>query len=108
MGVHPANPVFFHGGHGLKFTEVGLMVIVLDGEIVVLPQFGDAPHHNRRRVRELRALAALDDCVLDPRGLAAQLPLRTGIQGTVLMPVVCEELVHTEVDVATSVSTAMQ
>ena len=47
------------------------------------------------------AQAALDDRVLDPRGLPPQLPLHVRIHGAIVLLMVAHELAHAEADVAT-------
>lgn len=113
MRVHPSLPCFLKGGCGLKSTGecLQLLEVIFPRELIIFPQFSDARDHDRRRCPSSStgcAQAALDDSVLDPRGLASQLLLHTEVQRGILFDVVVEEPFDTEVDVTTLISTAMQ
>ena len=68
--------------------------------LVVLSQFDDALNDDPARVGSCSARAPFYHNVLNPRGLAAQFLLCTGVYERV---VVLQEPVHPGVDVATSI-----
>ena len=73
--------------------------IAVFGELEPATESHDAPDHDGARVSSsgfIGARTALDDGVLQPRGLPAQQPFRRAVQRAIPVPVERDEVMHTE------------